>query len=54
MGMYGAGMGKCNSCEHPIENHCADDHWCSKCEEESTDHDIKLDSKYDGVKLIDG
>ena len=52
MGMYGAGMGKCNTCEHPIENHCADDHWCCKCNE--TQHEIELKAKWVGVNFVDG
>lgn len=51
MGMYGKDMGKCNTCKHPIENHCSDDHWCPKCNE--VGHDIELNSEYKNKILYD-
>lgn len=52
MGMYGADMGVCRTCRCPIEAHCADDHWCSKCG--GVGHDIKLKPEWDGVEFADG
>lgn len=52
MGMYGKGMGKCKTCIHPIENHCADDQWCPKCNE--VGHDIELNDELKNTELVDG
>lgn len=50
--MYGKGMGKCKTCIHPIENHCADDQWCPKCNE--VGHDIELNDELKNTELVDG